>query len=190
MVRAAGGKPIWMTLQIAWSGVIATERHPANVQRFPSLSQERFMAYQAIVNGARGLAFFGGHLTQIARPADAQAGWNWTFWERVLRPLLEELASDFPSRRRWSLPTCAAGSRRAPKTLSWSPVRRVGSLRHRRQAGSATSQSAPADTGQAHGRRGHVRIQRRGVQDGQRRRRQLRDWFGQHDDGLPLPAVR
>jgi hypothetical protein len=94
MVRAAGSKPIWMTLQIAWSGVIATERHPANVPRFPTLSQERFMAYQAIVNGARGLAFFGGHLTQIARPADAQAGWNWTFWERVLRPLLEELTSD------------------------------------------------------------------------------------------------
>ena len=94
MVGAAGGKPIWMTLQIAWSGVIPTERHPANVQRFPTLSQERFMAYQAIVNGARGLAFFGGHLTQIARPADAKAGWNWTFWERVLRPLLEELTSD------------------------------------------------------------------------------------------------
>jgi len=94
MVRAAGSKPIWMTLQIAWSGVIATEQHPANVPRFPTLSQERFMAYQAIVNGARGLAFFGGHLTQIARPADAQAGWNWTFWERVLRPLLEELTSD------------------------------------------------------------------------------------------------
>ncbi len=94
MVRAAGGKPIWMTLQIAWSGVIPTERHPANVPRFPTLSQERFMAYQAILNGARGLAFFGGHLTQIARPADAKAGWNWTFWERVLRPLLEELTSD------------------------------------------------------------------------------------------------
>jgi len=51
------------------------------------------MAYQAILNGARGLSFFGGHLTRIARPADAQAGWNWTFWERVLRPLLEELTS-------------------------------------------------------------------------------------------------
>ena len=51
------------------------------------------MAYQAIVNGARGLAFFGGHLTQIARPVDAQAGWNWTFWDRVLRPLFAELTS-------------------------------------------------------------------------------------------------
>jgi hypothetical protein len=93
MVRAAGSKPIWMTLQIAWSGVIPTEQHPANVPRFPTLPQERFMAYQAIANGARGLAFFGGHLTQIASPADAQAGWNWTFWEEVLRPLLEELTS-------------------------------------------------------------------------------------------------
>ena len=94
MVRAAGGKPVWMTLQVAWSGVIPTAQHPGDVPRFPTLNQERFMAYQAIVNGARGLVFFGGHLTQIARPADAQAGWNWTFWERVLRPLFGELTSD------------------------------------------------------------------------------------------------
>ena len=93
MARAAGSKPIWMTLQIAWSGVIPNTQHPANVPRFPTLPQERFMAYQAIANGARGLAFFGGHLTQIASPADAQAGWNWMFWELVLRPLLEELTS-------------------------------------------------------------------------------------------------
>ena len=94
MVRAAGGKPVWMTLQVAWSGVIPSEQHPHNVPRFPTLQQERFMAYQAIVHGARGLAFFGGHLTQIARPADAELGWNWTFWSRVLQPLLGELTSD------------------------------------------------------------------------------------------------
>lgn len=93
MVQAAGGKPVWMTLQIAWSGVIPTQQHPENVPRFPTLQQERFMVYQAIVHGARGLAFFGGHLTDIARPADAKAGWNWTFWELVLRPLLAELTS-------------------------------------------------------------------------------------------------
>jgi hypothetical protein len=51
------------------------------------------MAYQTIVHGARGLSFFGGHLTQITRPADAHAGWNWTFWELVLKPLLAELTS-------------------------------------------------------------------------------------------------
>jgi hypothetical protein len=51
------------------------------------------MAYQAIVAGARGLAFFGGHLKQVMRPADEQRGWNWTFWETVLRPLVAELTS-------------------------------------------------------------------------------------------------
>jgi hypothetical protein len=88
MVQAARGKPVWTTLQIAWSGVL-----PPRVPRFPSLLEERFMAYQAIVAGARGLAFFGGHLAQPMRPADAQRGWNWTFWERVLKPLVEELTS-------------------------------------------------------------------------------------------------
>jgi hypothetical protein len=93
MVKAAGPKPVWTTLQIAWSGVAPSKQHPAIVPRFPSLADERFMAYQAVVAGARGLVFFGGHLTQIATPADAQAGWNWTFWDRVLEPLLAELTS-------------------------------------------------------------------------------------------------
>ena len=93
MVEAAGGKPVWTTLEIAWSGTTASRQHPDLVPRFPSLHDERFMAYQAIVSGARGLAFFGGHLIQIARPVDAKAGWNWTFWELVLRPLLIELTS-------------------------------------------------------------------------------------------------
>ncbi len=93
MVRAAGGKPVWMTLQIAWSGTVTSARKPNVVPRFPTLHELRFMAYQAIVCGARGLMFFGGHLTQASRPADARAGWNWTFWEQVLRPLLEELSS-------------------------------------------------------------------------------------------------
>ncbi len=93
MVGAAGTKPIWMTLQIAWSGVTPSQQRPELVPRFPSLFDERFMAYQAIVNGARGLVFFGGQLTQVMRPRDAQLGWNWTFWEQVLRPLLVELTS-------------------------------------------------------------------------------------------------
>ena len=93
MVAAAGTKPIWMTLQIAWSGTTPSRQHPDIVPRFPTLHQERFMAYQAIVNGARGLTFFGGHLTQVATPDDAKAGWNWTFWARVLKPLLNELRS-------------------------------------------------------------------------------------------------
>jgi hypothetical protein len=93
MVRAAGGKPVWMTLQIAWSGVAPSKQRPHLVPRFPTLQAERFMAYQAIVAGARGLVFFGGHLTQVAPPADAELGWNWTFWQEVLRPLVSELSS-------------------------------------------------------------------------------------------------
>ena len=93
MVTVAGGKPVWMTLQIAWSGITPGQQHPEIVPRFPTLLEERFMAYQAIVNGARGLIFFGGQLTQVMRPRDAQLGWNWTFWDLVLRPLLVELTS-------------------------------------------------------------------------------------------------
>jgi len=93
MVRAAGGKPVWTTLQIAWSGTVTSVRKPNVVPRFPTLHELRFMAYQAIACGARGLMFFGGHLTQASRPVDARAGWNWTFWELVLRPLLQELSS-------------------------------------------------------------------------------------------------
>src|SRR5262245_14119972 len=68
---AAGPKPVWMTLQIAWSGVAPSSSRPDRVPRFPSLHDERFMAYQAIANGARGLNFFGGHMTQVATPRDA-----------------------------------------------------------------------------------------------------------------------
>ena len=93
MVNAAGGKPVWMTLQIAWSGITPNQQRPELVPRFPTLQEQRFMAYQAIVDGARGLVFFGGQLTQVMRPRDAQLGWNWTFWELVLRPLLVELTS-------------------------------------------------------------------------------------------------
>ena len=93
MVQAAGAKPVWMTLQIAWSGVLPRQSQPDLVPRFPTLLQERFMAYHAIVNGARGLIFFGGDLTPVMRPRDAQAGWNWTFWQLVLKPLLIELGS-------------------------------------------------------------------------------------------------
>ncbi len=116
MVAAAGTKPIWMTLQIAWSGVTPSAQRPGLVPRFPSLFDERFMAYQAIVNGARGLVFFGGQLTQVMRPIDAQLGWNWTFWEQVLRPLLVELTS--PS----VLPALTAPVARAAVKVSASDV--------------------------------------------------------------------
>src|SRR5262249_30615270 len=60
---------------------------------FPNLHQERFMAYQAIVAGARGLVFFGGDITKVMSPRDAASGWNWTFWHTVLKHLVQELNS-------------------------------------------------------------------------------------------------
>jgi hypothetical protein len=87
LVRASGGRPVWTTLQIAWSGVL-----PPHRTVFPTLQQARFMAYDAIVSGARGLFFFGGQLKGAMNAADRQRGWNWTYWEHVQRPLLVELA--------------------------------------------------------------------------------------------------
>ena len=93
MMEVADGKmPVWMVLQIAWSGVVK----PGKTLRFPTFAEERFMSYQAIINGARGLLYFGGNLTPAMSPEDAKLGWNWTFWNRVLRPVLEEIGNKSP----------------------------------------------------------------------------------------------
>jgi len=86
VARASPGKPVWTTLQIAWSGVV-----PPHPIVFPTLPQARFMAYDAVVAGARGLFFFGGQIRAVMNAADRQRGWNWTYWRRVLQPLLQEL---------------------------------------------------------------------------------------------------
>jgi hypothetical protein len=82
-----------MTLQIAWVGTVVSMSRPATIPCFPQPQQERFMAYQAIVNGARGLSFFGGHLTQVCSPEDASLGWNWSFWRQALKPVVSQLGS-------------------------------------------------------------------------------------------------
>lgn len=87
-------KPVWMVLQFAWSGVV----NPGKTLRFPTFFEERFMTYQAIINGARGLLYFGGGITNAMNSRDAKLGWNWTFWQRVLRPVLEEIGPRSPLR--------------------------------------------------------------------------------------------
>ena len=128
MVAAAGGKPVWMTLQIAWSGVMPNQTHPDIVPRFPTFLEARFMAYQAIVAGARGLVFYGGNFTQIMRPRDANLGWNWTFWQMVLRRLVFELMSDSVR------PALVAANAAVPVTANASDVelvtRRTGNALH------------------------------------------------------------
>jgi hypothetical protein len=85
-------KPIWMVLQIAWSGVVK----PGKTLRFPTFPEERFMTYQAIINGARGLIYFGGNVEAAMTEEDRKLGWNWRFWNRVLRPVVEEIGEKSP----------------------------------------------------------------------------------------------
>lgn len=87
-----GSKPVWLTLQVAWSGVIK----PGRTLRFPTFPEQRFMTYQAIINGARGLIYFGGNLQTTLNERDKPLGWNWTYWERVLRPVIEEIGDRSP----------------------------------------------------------------------------------------------
>ena len=92
-VELSGGrKGVWMTLQICWSGVIK----PGKTLRFPTFPEERFMTYQAIINGARGLNYFGGGLPAGLTAEDKKLGWNWRFWNRVLRPVIEEIGTKSP----------------------------------------------------------------------------------------------
>jgi hypothetical protein len=85
-------KPAMMTLQICWSGVI----HPGKTLRFPTFPEERYMSYQAIIDGAHALLYFGGSLQACLNERDAAYGWNWTFYDHVLQPVLDELRPDGP----------------------------------------------------------------------------------------------
>ncbi len=80
-----GKKPAFMVLQIGWSGATP----PKHIRIFPTLRQERYMTYQAIINGARGLLFFGSDRALMGK--DAELGFNWTFWNDVLKPILREI---------------------------------------------------------------------------------------------------
>ena len=80
-----GKKPFFMILQVAFSGV----NPPNNILVFPTIHQLRYMAYQAIIKSARGLVFFGMPVAFQGR--DKELGYNWTFWNEVLGPLLKEI---------------------------------------------------------------------------------------------------
>jgi len=94
VIRAAGDnrKTTMMVLQICWSGVTK----PGKTLRFPTFPEERYMTYQAIINGARGLVYFGGNVKACWNDQDTAYGWNWSFYNRALRPVLDELRPDGP----------------------------------------------------------------------------------------------
>jgi hypothetical protein len=81
-----------MTLQISWSGVA----QKGKTLRFPTFAQERFMTYEAIIDGARGINYFGGANLSTLNERDAKLGYNWTFWDRIVKPLLTEINAKSP----------------------------------------------------------------------------------------------
>jgi hypothetical protein len=90
--KIANGKPVWMTLQIAWAGTAT----PGKTVRMPTFSQTRYMAYAAIVNGARGINFQGGERVLALNERDAKLGWNWTHWRKVMKAVAAELGENSP----------------------------------------------------------------------------------------------
>ena len=94
MRRAIGSPAIMTSLQICFAG--SDDRFGSGRFVLPTRRQERYMIYDAIVNGARGLTFFGGQLSHCHTRSDAARGWNWSFWRRVLRPLVREIGIGSP----------------------------------------------------------------------------------------------
>ncbi len=90
--QASETKPFWMVLQVCFSGVTK----PGRTLRFPTFAEERYMSYQSIIAGARGLLYFGGNVAACWNDRDRALGWNWTFYNRVLKPVLDELNPQSP----------------------------------------------------------------------------------------------
>src|SRR5207248_5655854 len=85
--------PVWTTIQVCASGSV--DKTTGNYV-VPTYGQERFMAYDAILNGAKALTFFGGNNAGCFSGSDTTYGWNWSFWQSVLKPVVQQLAASSP----------------------------------------------------------------------------------------------
>jgi hypothetical protein len=131
MKQVAGAKPFWMTLQIAFSGVVK----PGRTLRFPTFPDQRFMAYEAIINGARGLVYFGGGSPKTLNDRDKPLGFNWTYFDRVMRPLLEEIGPNSPILPALLAPDSRIQLKVAPET----PAKRAVASKEEEQNRQATT---------------------------------------------------
>jgi hypothetical protein len=86
-------QPVWTTIQICASGSVDKTTGAFVV---PTYQQERYMAYDAILNGAKALTFFGGNNPACFSGSDATYGFNWSFWQGVLEPLVKQLSASSP----------------------------------------------------------------------------------------------
>lgn len=82
MQDAAPGKPIWMVLQgFGWADINACPESERNVFRRPTFDESRFMAYDAVVRGARGILYWGTY--SVEKTSE--------FWANLMK-LVRELA--------------------------------------------------------------------------------------------------
>ena len=87
MQAAAPGKPVWMVLQgFGWADLEKDKIHEKpDERRRPNPGESRFMAYDAIVNGARGILYWGTAYVEKDSP----------FWADLLS-LVAELSAQQP----------------------------------------------------------------------------------------------
>jgi hypothetical protein len=90
MASITPGRSVWTTLQICASGSVRADGSFV----LPTRTQQRFMIYDAIVNGARSLAFYGGNNPDCWNgTSDDEHAWNWTFWNSTLKSLVSEISA-------------------------------------------------------------------------------------------------
>ena len=128
-------RAVFTTLQICFSG--SDDPSGSGAYVLPTREQQRYMIYDAILNGARGLVFFGGGSAVCLGARDAALGWNWTFWSTVLAPLIREIGPRsklYPAllnagtgpRVRAADPTTQVASRRVGRRTIWVIAARSG----------------------------------------------------------------
>ena len=111
-VTAADHKPFWMVLQICFSGVAK----PGATLRFPTFFEQRYMSYQSIIAGARGLLYFGGNVPACQTEQDKALGWNWSYYGKVLKSVLDEFSPSGPL-----FPALVAPDSKRPVTMEGAP---------------------------------------------------------------------
>ncbi len=89
---ATPNQAVWTTLGICWRWSYDGFGNYA----LPTRREQRYMTYDAIINGARSLAFYGGNLPQCWNAVDTRYRWSWTYWRNVLGPLVREIGAISP----------------------------------------------------------------------------------------------
>jgi hypothetical protein len=92
LAQATPTRSVWTTLQICWSW---SGDGNGNFL-LPTRREQRYMIYDAILNGARHLAFYGGQSPMCWSGLDSVFRWNWTYWNDVLARLIREIGAASP----------------------------------------------------------------------------------------------